>query len=73
MSKKYIDGRGWKYMVLPGIVDGSYKARYQKDNKYGAFGWKCVAALPWRNTFEEAQADLDQMAVKKGWAEWHPD
>lgn len=70
MGKKYVDSRGWKYMVLPGLGESNFKARYQRDNKYGAEGWKCVAALPWRKTREEAQADLDRLAEKKGWAEW---
>lgn len=69
-SKAYIDGRGWKYRVMPGLGEGAYKARYQKENHHGGGGWKCVAALPWRGSSEEAQADLDRLAVKKGWSEW---
>lgn len=70
MSKKYIDSRGWKYVVLPGFGKGAYKAWFQKAGKFGVMGWKCVAALPWRKTREEAQADLDRLAEQKGWAEW---
>lgn len=70
-SKKYVDGRGWKYKVMPGIGEDSYKARYQKPDKTGdTAGWKGVPSLPWRTTFDEAQADLDRLAEEKGWNEW---
>ena len=68
--KKYLDKRGWKYQVMPGISANSYKARYQKPDKHGLDGWKCLAKLPWRKTTEEAQDDLDRLAEKKGWSEW---
>lgn len=61
----YIDGRGWKYRVMPGLGEGAYKARYQRADHQGGSGWKGVAALPWRATREEAQADLDKLAEKK--------
>ena len=32
-------------------------------------GWKGLAAVPWRETREEAQADLDALAMRKGWQE----
>lgn len=69
MGKKYIDERGWKYRVMLWIADSPrpiYKARYQKP---GSASWRCVAALPWQLTEEDAQADLDQMAARKGWTE----
>lgn len=69
MEKKYIDNRGWKYKVMGGI-GGNFKARYQKPDKKGNVGWKGVAAVPWRKTFEEAQTDLDHLAREKGWKEW---
>lgn len=65
MGKKYVDERGWRYQVISGIGTEAYKARYQKP---GSASWRCVAALPWRLTEEAAQADLDQMAKKKGWS-----
>ena len=69
--KKYIDARGWKYQVMGGIgSEPAYKARSQKPDKHGLDGWKCLAKLPWRKTVEEAQADLDQLAERKGWSEW---
>lgn len=70
MPKKYIDSRGWKYQVMNSFVDNAYKARYQNPEKSGNVGWKGLASVPWRNTAEEAQADLDQLAEKKGWKEW---
>ena len=69
-GKKYIDKRGWKYQVMGGIGGGIFRARYQKPNHSGATGWKSVGQLPWRLTFEEAQADLDRMACEKGWRVW---
>lgn len=70
MSKKYIDSRGWKYQVMSGLGEGAFKARYQRPEKHGDVGWKGLAAVPWRGSREEAQADLDQLAKKKGWKEW---
>jgi len=69
--KKYIDSRGWKYQVMGGLGESSFKARYQKPEKQGDVGWKGLAAVSWRNTAEAAQADLDQLAEKKGWREWN--
>ena len=70
-GKKYIDDRGWKYRVMSGLGPDTYKARYQRADKQGDVGWKGLAVVPWRKTREEAQADLDQLAAKKGWKEWH--
>jgi hypothetical protein len=68
--KNYIDKRGWKYRVQTGIGDPTqYKARFQKPEKHGEDGWHCVAALPWRETFDQAQADLNAYAEQKGWRE----
>lgn len=71
MAKKYIDTRGWKYQVMPGLGESCYKARYQKPEKQGDMGWKGLAAVPWRPSREEAQADLDRLAEKKGWQVWN--
>lgn len=64
--KTYIDNRGWKYKVMSGIGEDSYKARYQKPGKTG---WKCMNNMEWRNTFDEAQSDLNEMAKLKHWRE----
>ena len=72
IGTKYIDARGWKYQVMSGIGPDSFKARYQKPDKNDAVcGWKGVAAVPWRGTFSEAQADLDRLAKKRGWEVWN--
>lgn len=71
ITKKYIDDRGWKYQVMSGIGDGAFKARYQKPDHTGSNGWKGLSAVKWRPTFEEAQADLDCLAAKRGWKEWN--
>lgn len=68
-SKEYVDERGWKYKVMSGIGPNAFKARYQKPDQDGADGWKSVTTLPWRSTFDEAQADLDRIAQQRGWAE----
>jgi len=64
--KTYVDERGWKYRVMPGIGINTYKARYQKPGKPG---WHGVAKLPWRESFDVAQADLNQLAKEKQWDE----
>lgn len=46
--------------------DNIFKARY---NVPGTSGWISVANLPWRRSFDGAQADLNTMAKKKGWNE----
>lgn len=68
--KSYKDERGWKYKVMSGIGGDTFKARYQKPDKHGDNGWRGLAALPWRDNFDEAQADLNAYAKKKGWVEW---
>ena len=64
MPEIYVDQRGWRYRVMCGIGGDTFKGRYQKPGKTG---WKCMANLPWKNSFEEAQTDLDNYARKKGW------
>jgi hypothetical protein len=64
--KTYIDKRGWRYKVMGGLGGSDFKARY---NKPGKIGWKCFTVLPWRNSFDEAQADLNTYAGKKVWKE----
>lgn len=61
----YTDDRGWRYKVMPGIGSDCFKARYSKP---GQSGWKGLAAVPWRTSFDEAQADLNALAEKKGWS-----
>lgn len=61
--KTYTDKRGWTYRVMQGLGN-VYKARYHRPEFKKGTGWKCVGVLPWRNTMEEAQADLDEYAKK---------
>lgn len=64
--KKYRDSRGWIYFVRSGIGGATtFKTFYQKPGK-NPHGWKPV---PWRNSFDEAQADLNREAEKRGWKE----
>lgn len=56
---------------MSGIGPDTFKTRYQKLEKQGNAGWKGCAMVPWRKTFAKVQADLDQLAGKKGWKEWH--
>jgi len=66
--KVYKDRRGWKYQVMPGISGTTFKGRYQKPDASGPnIGWKCMRQLPWRDSADEAQADLDRLAEKNGW------
>ena len=63
----YRDARGWLFKVMPGLGGDTFKARYHKPEYPADKSWKCVTTLPWRGSAEEAQADLDCMAKKKGW------
>lgn len=58
-STIYIDRRGWKFKVMAGLGENTFKTRYRKPGKTG---WHCVAALPWCTTKDEAQSDLDVYA-----------
>jgi len=62
--KTYIDKRGWIYKVDTG--NGYYRAKY-KTVWPGT--WMGVKILPWREEFDEAQADLNRLAKEKGWEE----
>lgn len=56
----------WKYKVMSDIGENAYKGRYQKP---GMISWKCMNNLEWRETFDEAQSDLNTMAKTKEWEE----
>lgn len=64
--KNYIDERGWRYKVMGGIGQGTYKTRYKKPDSYS---WKCISKLPWRENFDRAQRDLNLLAKSKKWNE----
>lgn len=65
--KTYTDERGWFYQVMGGLGESNYNARYRKPGK---LRWKCMANLPWRKSFDDAQSDLNALAKKKGWGEY---
>ncbi|NSW92763.1 MAG: hypothetical protein HPY74_19335 [Firmicutes bacterium] len=54
---------------MAGIGGNAFKARYQKPDKHGASGWHCLRAVPWKDSFDEAQSDLNALAKEKGWKE----
>ena len=58
----YRDDRGWKYRVMAGIGENSWKARCCGAGKLGG---DSGGRLPWRDTPEQAQADQDKWAVRK--------
>lgn len=64
MPKIYIDSRGWRYCVKPGLNGKKYKPHF-----FMRCRWERAQAFPWCDTEAEAQADLDAMAVKLGWKE----
>ena len=61
----FTDDRGWIFFVRAGLGESNYKAFYKKpgQNTMG-HGYK---SLPWKKTFQEAQQDLNELALKKGW------
>ena len=56
----YIDGRGWTYEVWEGLGD-KMKARSERPDRTRK---RFVPTLPWRETWEEAEADLKLYAEK---------
>lgn len=69
MGKQYVDEKGRLIFVRAGLGGDTFMAMYQDVGKWGAFGAHRLVSkeLPVRNTLEEAQADLDAYAEKKGW------
>lgn len=67
---RWVDDRGWLYFVRGGIGEGNYKTFFKKPDKNGAYGCR---AFEWRESFSEAQEDLNQYAICKGWKEVSPD
>ena len=66
MPKKYIDSCGWKYQVMSGLGENSFKARYQRPEKHGDVGWKGLAACEaWGLTFDAVNESLPD------WVEAH--
>lgn len=66
-ANEYIDKRGWRYKVQSGIGQNTYKAKFLRPDRNSTNGWHGYSHLPWRDTFDEAQTDLDDLAAAKGW------
>lgn len=64
----WTDSRGWKYRVMSGIGENRFKGRYQDEKHNGNAGWKGMRQLPWRESFDEAQEDLNSLATAKKWS-----
>lgn len=64
--KVYQDKRGWRYFVRSGIGANTFKTFYQNPKQAGSHGWRPVS---WRDSFDEAQTDLNREAEKRGWEE----
>ncbi len=59
----YVDDRGWRYKVHN--YGPKYKALYRKAESLGWHGCR-GKEFQWRQSAEEAQADLDAFAARKG-------
>lgn len=65
--KTYIDSKGCKYKVIPENGADRFKAKYQVVEHSDNARWKWVRQLNWKNSFDEAQADLNRLAKDKKW------
>lgn len=68
----YYDRQGERVAkVMRGLGENAWKGRTHKikeeDSKPVLFGWKCMPRLPWRETRQEAEQDLEEYASKRGW------
>jgi hypothetical protein len=57
----YLDRRGRSYFVAAGT------SKYKTFRTLLRGDLRPYVKTPWRDTFEEAQRDLDVLAKKKGW------
>lgn len=62
----WMDSRGWKYKVM-GDLTGTFKGHYQNNKQNGDIGWKSMKQMKRKETFDQAQEDLNQYAKKKRW------
>ena len=70
---RYRDARGWTYFVRGGLQD-QYKTFVKKDpTKPAGIGEHAYRGLPWRETFDKAQEDLNRLAQAKGWEVFKPE
>lgn len=68
---KYSDSKGRLIFVSSGLGGDQYMTMYKNPDKWTSAGMHRLKSkeLPLRDTKEEAQADLDALAKKKGWKE----
>lgn len=64
----YRDKQGNRYFVRGGFDANTGSMTYITFRKaQGGREQACSADFEWRETFADAQRDLDRLAVKKGW------
>jgi hypothetical protein len=68
--KVYVDEHGGEYSVQPRYGAEMWKAFYRRPGKKKHAGQPVWAA--WRKRFDDAQADLNAEAKRRGWAEVSP-
>jgi hypothetical protein len=68
-NKQYKDDRDWIYFVRAGIGGDTFKTFYRKPVKLRNFGEHAYWDTPWRKTADEAQEDLDALAIVEKWKE----
>jgi len=67
--KQYFDPRGHVYFVRAGLGENNFKTFCRKPDKAPGYGEHGYRNTPWRTTPEEAQEDLNALALRKKWKE----
>ena len=62
----WIDDRGWRYKVMSD-QGGTYRGRYQDNQHSGEKHWVRMKRLKNVTTFDQAQEDLNKLAILKKW------
>jgi hypothetical protein len=65
---RFKDERGWVFFVRAGLGLNTFKTFTLKPGKFGEHCCK-IRTLDWRNSFQEAQEDLNRVAKERGWEE----
>ena len=65
--KQYFDPRGHVYFVRAGLGENQFKTFCRKPDKAPGYGEHAYRTTPWRTTPEEAQKDLDALALREKW------
>ncbi len=60
----FIDERGWEYFIRSGIGQKQFKTFYRKPGSAKEKGYSRVV---WRDSFREAQIDLNELGSNKQW------